>query len=250
MKNIIPLCVVVAMFGCANDDGPVGPTGPGTSDGTPHETNPAPGAYSFDFTGYAETLEPGYVKTYSDGSWNRYAGKEVVNGTTYLAVDADNGARYYYTLVGGRYAGCRPPGESAVIFDAPQPMLPAGWNLYSTIVLSVNFSYGGYSVSAKTSYRLIDTAQAVTVLGSFAPVAHFTVQVDMTSSSGDASTTIEDLWVARGPGEIRFRYQGTNTAEFVYGYVNGRSWGTPPGVHKRVVRTVSLAEALVQGVVR
>ena len=247
MRHFILFCAVTVLCGCSNDEGPVEPRTASTEYTTPKDPGPPATAYSFDFTGYGETLEPGYSKTFSDGSWNKYVGMETVGGKTYKVVDADNGSRYYYTLTSGQYAGYRPPNDATVMFDAPEAQLPAGWNLKATVVSSVSFTYQGYSVSAKKSYTLIDTLRTVTVLGSFSPVAHFMLRLDLTASSGDASTTLEDVWVARGPGGIKFQIAGKTAAEFSYGYVNGTSWGTQPGVHKGIGRPFAAAGALLQG---
>ena len=108
----------------------------------------------------------------------------------------------------------------------------------------------GYSVSTRSTYTLVDTTPIVTLLGSFSHVAHFSVRVDMSASSGDASSTSQEIWLARGPGGIKSIRSGGIPVYFVHGYVNGQAWGSQPAAHKTAPGNLSSAENIIRGMFR
>jgi len=71
-------------YDCCNKDQP--PTGPTT-----------PTLFYLDLTGYGETLQPGYLKIYSDSSWEKYGGIDTVNGTAYVSTVREWTARCLIT---------------------------------------------------------------------------------------------------------------------------------------------------------
>jgi hypothetical protein len=243
MKQSPLFFLLLVLFGCTKDGTLTGPSAPTE---TPIVPPPAQTWYYVDFTGYGELLEPNYLKAYSDGSWEKYGGIDSVNGTAYLVLAASDSTRHYYTTTTHQYAGFRQPKGGLIMFTAPRAFLPTRWRSDTTVVLASSFIYLGYSVLLTTTYTLVDTQRVVTSLGSFSPVAHFGVRIDMQASSGDASSTYQEIWLARGPGGIEFKDQGRGPVFFVHGYVNGRSWGNASSVHKTAPGTVCTGEAFVK----
>jgi len=244
MKQSISLLLLLVLWGCTKDGTLTGPSAPAENPTVPPPTQTW---YYVDFAGYGEALEPNYMKVYSDGSWERYGGIDNVNGMAYLVIVASDTTRYYYTMSTHQYAGFRQPNGDLVMFATPRAILPTRWRSDTTVMLASTFTFMGYSVSVTTSYKLIDTECVVNSLGSFSPVAHFGVWVHMDASSGNASSTYQEIWLARGPGGIEFKRQDHDPVYFVKGYVNGRTWGPASSVHKTTMRTVSIAEVFCKG---
>jgi len=245
MKRLIAVFLFPLIAGCSTDDSPTAPAGPARSSG------PADPQYSYvDITGYSEALAPGYAKAYSDGSWDVYGGNETVNGQTYLALIASDSTRYYYTPVTKQYAGYRQKGAAPVVFDAPQGSLPAKWVPGGTVYLYANFTYSGYHVSTTTTFTLIDTNHVTTPLGTFSKVAHFSVQIAVNVSSGDASSSSQEIWLACGPGGIEHIQNGGTPVYFDHGFVNGVQWGTSSGVKSAGIAAHSPVETLLKGIIR
>jgi hypothetical protein len=244
MKQFVSALLLLGFLGCTKDGTPTGPSGPTH---TPVDPPPAATWFYVDLTGYREDLGPGYAKVYSDSSWEKYGGIETVKGTAYLAILVSDSARYYYTMTTCQYAGHKLKGEDPIIFDEPNALLPASWRSDTTVTVTTKFAYMNNVVVMKTSYQLVDTVGIATPLGSFSPVLHFYVRVDITTSSGVAPSKYQDIWLARGPAGIKIQLQGRAPVYFDHGYVNGRSWGRPSNLCGTATRAASSAEAFVKG---
>jgi len=222
MKYVVCLLPLLLVPACTSGDIPVGIINP-------------PFFY-FDFTGYGEKLEPGYIKVYSDSSWDKYLGIDTVNGTAYVSTIASDSTLNYFTVSTGQYAGYRVAGQDPVIFDAPYPFLPARWPSDSTIGRSVRFTSMGSTVTVTELYTLQDTAAVATPVGTFSPTPHFLQETYVTLSGGQTLYGSQDLWAARGPGLIITLQQGGTPVYFVRGFVNGRSWDGTASVQKSARR--------------
>jgi len=210
MKYLVYLFPLALLIACNKDQPPTGPT--------------TPTWFYLDLTGYGETLQPGYLKIYSDSSWEKYGGIDTVNGTAYVSTVASDSTLSYYTLATGQYAGYKLTGLDPILFDVPVPFLPTHWPSDSTFARTATFTVAGYSVSVTDLYTLIDTAVIVTPLGSFSPAPHFHNVTYAVASDGATGYASQDIWTARGPGVIVTMQQGQSAVYFVRGYVNGKSW--------------------------
>ena len=210
MKYVVCLLPLLLIPACGSNDIPVGIINP-------------PFFY-FDFTGYGEKLEPGYVKVYSDSSWDRYLGIDTVNGAAFIATLASDSSLNYFTVTAGQYAGYRVPGQDPVIFNAPYPFLPTRWPSDSTIGRSVSFTAMGSTVTITELYTLEDTAAVATPVGTFSPTPHFLLETYVTITNGQTLYGAQDLWTARGPGLVISLQQGGTPVYFIRGFVNGKAW--------------------------
>lgn len=220
MKYLVCLFLLVIMVACNKDQAP---TAPATS----------PWFY-LDFTGYGEALQPGYLKVYSDSSWEEYGGIDTVNGTAYVSALTSDSALSYYTLATGQYAGYKLMGQDPIIFDAPLPFLPTHWPSDTTFARTATFTLSGYSVSITDFYTLIDTAGIVTPVGNFSPAPHFQDVTYVAVSDGSTGYASQDIWTARGPGVVVTVQQGQSAVYFIRGYVNGQTWGSASLAQKTV----------------
>jgi hypothetical protein len=181
--------------------------------------------YYFDLTGYGETLGPGYFKVFSDSTWQKYAGIDTLMGTAYVSVISSDSTLSLYTTATFQYAGYQLSGQVPIIFDNPLPPLPAHWASDTAYGRTATFTYNGYFVEITDYYSLVDTDSVATPVGNFSPAAHMLDETYLSASNGGTGYGAQDIWLARGPGEIVSVQQGQPAVFFVYGYVNGRSWG-------------------------
>jgi len=189
-------------------------------------TGPATGPwYYFDFTGFGETLGPGYLKVFSDSSWEKYAGIDTLQGTAYVSVLSSDSTISLYTPGTLEYAGYQLLNQAPIIFDNPLPPLPTHWPSDTSYGETATFTYMGYSVGITDYYTLVDTDSVATPVGNFSPAAHIFDQTYLIASNGGTGYYTQDLWLARGPGEVVSEQQGQSAVFFVYGYVNGKTWG-------------------------
>jgi hypothetical protein len=218
MKYVVCLLPLLFVTACNKADIPIG-----FISGPP---------FKFAFTGFGETLEPGYLKVFSDSSREQYRGIDSVNGTLYLSTIAGDSTLIYYTFVAHQYAGYKLAGQDPIIFDAPLPSLPARWSSDTAVARTATFTVGGNAVSITDTYTLLDTAAVVTPLGSFSPAPHFLDQTSVSVSNGGSFSGSQEFWLARGPGEIITIQAGQSPVYFIYGFVNGVTWGGTTAVQK------------------
>jgi hypothetical protein len=212
MKYLICLLVIVLLDGCTQNNPPTAPD--------------AQSWFYLDFTGYGETMGPGYLKVFSDSSWEEYYGIDTVNGTGYVSILSSDSSLMFYTQTTGQYSGYRIPGQDPVIFDAPLPFLPTRWPSNTTFARTATFTLMGLSVAVTDFYTLVDTGGLVTPVGTFSPVPHFEDDTYLEASDGETGYASQDLWTARGPGVVLTAQQGQPAAYFIRGYVNGKAWGS------------------------
>jgi hypothetical protein len=212
MKYLVCLFPLVIMVACNKDQAPTAPAA-------------SPWFY-LDFTGYGEALQPGFLKVYSDSSWEEYGGIDTVNGTAYVSTLTSDSSLSYYTLTTGQYAGYKLTGQGPIIFDAPLPFLPMHWPSDTTFARTATFTFSGLSVSITDFYTLIDTAGIGTPVGNFSPAPHFQDVTYVALSDGSTGYASQDIWTARGPGVVVTVQQGQSAVYFIRGYVNGQSWGS------------------------
>ncbi len=189
-------------------------------------TGPANGSwYYFDFTGYGEALEPGYLKVFSDSTWQKYAGIDTLMGTAYVTVLSSDSSLSLYTTGTFEYAGYQLSGQAPIIFDSPLPPLPTHWPSDTTYGRTATFTYNGYFVEITDYYSIVDTDSVATPVGNFFPAVHIFDETYLIATNGGTGYGAQDIWLARGPGEIVYAQEGQSAVFFVYGYVNGKAWG-------------------------
>ncbi len=213
MKYFFCLLLPVIVSSCTRNDVPTGPDNQSW--------------FYLDFTGYGESLVPGYLKVYSDSSWEQYGGIDTVNGTAFVTVLSSDSSMTFYTQPTGQYAGYQLPGQDPIIFDSPLPFLPARWPSDTTFARTATFTLMGYYVAVTDFYTLVDTAGVLTPVGSFSPVPHFEDVTYLEASDGETGYASQDLWTARGPGVVVTEQQGNPAVYFLHGFVNGKTWGGP-----------------------
>lgn len=200
-------------------------------------TGPAPQAWFYlDFTGYGEKIEPGYVKVYSDSSWEEYGGIDTVNGTAYLSILSSDSSLAFYTQSSGQYAGYKLLNQDPIIFDSPLPFLPTRWPSDTSFARTATFTLQGYFVKVTDLYTLVDTAGIATPVGNFSPSPHFEDDTYVSASDGESGYASRDIWTARGPGVIVTAQSGLSAVYLVRGYVNGINWGSPASARNFAAR--------------
>lgn len=236
IKYLVCLLPLVLVLACTKGETPTGPT--------------TPAWFYFDFTGYGETLEPNYIKIYSDSSWEKYRGIDTVKGTGYISAIASDSTLYYYTVATGQYAGYKLRDQDPIIFDAPSPFLPTRWPSDTTFARTATFTLMGYSVAITDFYTLIDTTGIVTPLGKFSPAPHFLHMTYIKVSDGEAYYGSQELWAARGPGVIITEQQGQPAVYFIRGFVNGKTWDSSTPVQKPALRGAFSSAVGLRGLLR
>jgi hypothetical protein len=228
MKYLFCCLPVLLSLACNKASTPTGPdTGPW---------------YYFDLTGYGETLGPGYLKVFSDSTWQKYAGIDTLLGTGYVTVLSNDSSLSLYTTATFQYAGYQLNGQVPIIFDNPLPPLPTRWPSDTTYGRTATFTYNGYFIEITDYYTLVDTDSVATPVGNFSPAVHIFDETYLSASNGGTGYGAQDLWLARGPGEIVSVQQGQPAVFFVYGYVNGKAWGGNAPV-QRIASRHNLAPA-------
>jgi hypothetical protein len=246
MKYIAAVVIVFAFTGCSEEGPPTGPVGT-----TETRIDPPPLApYYMDFSGYGESVEPGFIKVYSDGAWDKYAGVQIVKDRTYKTIVCADSSTHYYMEATGQYAGFREKGKNVVLFDVPMGTLPTRWRSDTTVTLSATFTQSGARVALVTSYVLADTGSLTTPVGAFSAVAHFRIHVSISSSVGGGYSISRESWVARGPGGVVMRQAEGASIYFVRGSVNGRSWGSPSGAQGPAGESALSAPVVARGLLR
>jgi len=206
---------ILLLAGCSKNDTLV--------DVIPAQTAPPVlGGVKYALAPYQDALDSLYYKVWSDSSWTAYGGTKVIGTGTYTVLKDDIGDEYYYNSQG--YAGFYNPGGTVIIFDTPLGVWPDSLPIGGQINESTTFAYQGYTWSMYNVYVLADTTTASAAFGTFDPCLHVQL-VSTVYVAGSGSSSIEDFWLASGPGEIVQEDGSGDSAIMARGYVNGRYWG-------------------------
>lgn len=172
--------------------------------------------------GYGSLIDSFYYKQWSDSSWEKFNRVTTINGRTYVTIINNEGAEYYYDVIG--YAGFKPSGESLILFDHTLPPIPDSIVFNQTYTRETTFYYQGYNYTLKFEQSLTDTVSVSVPFGIFNSCLWFKSKAVL-SASGQSETQNGQFWLAKGPSDIKQTLNSGITIVMVRGIVNGQGWG-------------------------
>ena len=223
MKSFFVIILSVYLFtiiSCSKDNSPTSPEKPKT----------------IVFSDYQYFIDEDFIKVWSDSSWEKFNRTITLNGVNYFTIINSDGHEYFYNTQG--YAGFKPAGESIIIFDYTMPGLPDTLVFGEIYRRSTTFSYQNFGYLLTIEQRLIDTVSVGLSFGVFNPCLWITSKGTV-SSGGQSEVNNSEVWLAKGPGDIRIKLHNGQTISMVRGIVNGQGWGMElPKVKKVLYRIV------------
>lgn len=189
--------------------------------GEDNPVDPTPQIKTLSTSGYGFIIEPEFYKIWSDSSWDRYNGIVVVNNKQYVSMLNSEGTEYYYNSIG--YAGFKPVGENAIIFNTPITSIPDTLLCGIGYAKQTTFYFQSHTYTIIIERTLVDTQTVTIGLGTYFSCLLFhnkgTIKV-----SNQSETVYSDAWLAKGPSDIKITADGT-TKEMVEGKVNNTQYG-------------------------
>ncbi len=171
---------------------------------------------------YGETLDSLFTKTWSDGSWEKYSKRAIVNGSSYTVTVNSSGTEYYYSNKG--YSGFKPTGSTIILFDKPLGYLPDTLAFGGLYIRTTSFYYQGYNYTANFENIMIDTSAVAIPLGIFQTCIQMKNKSTITVSTQTEIQNTE-IWIAKGPGTIKELLNSGTVIVMSGGHVNGIQWG-------------------------
>jgi hypothetical protein len=202
------LVIAPILLSCSKDDSPVSTPPPRT----------------IRLIDYGSTLDSAYYKKWSDSSWEKFNRIVTVNGITYATTISSDSTEYYYTALG--YAGLKGRGLLLILFDNPLTSLPETLTFGQNYRRETTFYYQGYNFSLQIDESLEDTVSVSVPFGTFNPCLWLKVKTTVTGA-GQSQAQSGQIWLARGPSDVKQVLYSGATIVMVRGRVNGQGWGMP-----------------------
>lgn len=183
---------------------------------------------------------------WSDSSWSKYGKTEIINGITYVSTINSLGNEYYYDAIG--YAGFKPNGNEAILFDKSFPGFPDSIHIGDTFIQESSFFSQGYNYHLKFEYLFEDTNSVSIPIGIFNKCLQISSKTTLTVLD-QKDINESTYWLAIGPGNIKNMPKSGLTTVLVRARVNGLGWGMPyPKDHfakTKVVKEFKLFQSII-----
>ena len=172
---------------------------------------------------YGSGIDSAYYKEWSDGSWERFNRILTINEKLYITIITSDSFEYYYGFDG--YAGFKPKDEPIILFDSVMTTIPDTLIFGKTYTTGTTFWVDGFQYTITNEQSIQDTMSVTVPVGNFSSCLW--LKIKSTISVADQSqTSTGQVWLAKGPGDIKQVLNSGATIEMVGGVVNGISWGS------------------------